>query len=90
MTWDALSVRPYSAAAGATPSTPATPAGEPPAGAGWSLGESGGNRLEELRERLKGKIEASRVARKAGGSFRTSAAPTLNRRTESARLHASA
>ena len=41
-------------------------AGAPPTTAGWSLGDGGGgDRLEELRLRLKAKIEASRVARKA-------------------------
>ena len=47
------------------PPAPATPAGAPPTAAGWSVGESGGNRLEELRERLQAKIAASRMARKA-------------------------
>ena len=46
------------------PAAPATPAA-PPTAAGWSVGESGGNRLEELRERLQAKIAASRMARKA-------------------------
>ena len=45
--------------------SPETPAGAPPPPPGWSVGEPGGNRLEELRERLQAKIAASRVARKA-------------------------
>ena len=36
----------------APPESPETPAGAPPTTAGWSVGEPGGNRLEELRERL--------------------------------------
>ena len=49
---------------GAKDAAPA--AGAPPTAAGWSLGDGGGgDRLEELRLRLKAKIEASRVARKA-------------------------
>tara|TARA_B110000977_G_scaffold172040_1_gene224116 strand:+ start:4200 stop:5600 length:1401 start_codon:yes stop_codon:yes gene_type:complete len=47
------------------PSAPNTPAGAPPTTSGWSVGESGGDRLGELRERLAQKIAASRVARKA-------------------------
>lgn len=49
----------------AGPKPPATPAGAPPTANGWSVDSAGGNRLEELRERLQAKIAASRVARKA-------------------------
>ena len=52
--------------AGVAAAAPTTPAGAPPT-SGWSLGESesGVNKMEDLRARLKAKIEASRVARKA-------------------------
>ena len=44
---------------------PPTPANAPPTSFGWSLGESGGNKMEDLRARLQAKIAASRQARKA-------------------------
>ena len=50
---------------GGGPRRPGDARGRSPTAAGWSVGESGGNRLEELRERLQAKIAASRMARKA-------------------------